>query len=45
MTRVPGLARLSVVLLSRRVEVPAHTSEMQRLLRQNRAGWTDLSSF
>ncbi|WHT15624.1 hypothetical protein N8J89_20985 [Crossiella sp. CA-258035] len=43
MTRVPDLARLSVVLLSRQVEVPVHTHEMQRLLRQHRAGWTDLS--
>ncbi len=42
--RVRDLSRLSVVLLSRRVEVPVHTDEMQRLLRQNRAGWTDLSS-
>jgi hypothetical protein len=33
------------VLLSCCVEVPVHTDEMQRLLRQNRAGWTDPASY
>ncbi|WP_281367930.1 hypothetical protein [Nonomuraea typhae] len=37
------LSRLSVVALGHLVEVPLHTWEMRRMLRQNRAGWTDLS--